>query len=61
MSEGSDIRGRHWWMLHHNDGPDKLATMTEALAEEDYPEFLTATTEASFEEAEDTTRPGEHL
>ena len=35
--------------------------MTEALAEEDKPEVLTTTTEASIEEAEDTKRPSERI
>ena len=35
--------------------------MTEALAEEDEPEVLMTTTEASAEEAEETTRPSECL
>ena len=35
--------------------------MTEASTEEDYPKVSTTITEASAEEAEDTTRPSEHL
>ena len=38
-----------------------MATTTEASAEEDDPEVSTMTTEASIEEAEDTTRLSESL
>ena len=44
-----------------DDGPEELATMTEASAEEDEPEVLATTTEASIEKAEDTTRPSVRL
>ena len=40
---------------------EELVTTTEALAEEDEPVVLTTATEASIEEAEDTTRPSERL
>ena len=38
-----------------------MATTTEASAEEDYPNVLTITIEASIEEAEDTARLSERL
>ena len=38
-----------------------MATTTEASSEEDDPEVSTMTTEASIEEAEDTTRLSERL
>ena len=41
MSEGSDIFGRQRRLLRHDDGPEELATTTEALEEEDGPEVLT--------------------
>ena len=44
-----------------DDGPEKLATMTEALVEEDEPNVKTTTTKASDEEAEETTCPSERL
>ena len=48
-------------MMCRDDGPEELATMTEASAEEDEPEVLATTTEASIEKAEDATRPSERL
>ena len=48
-------------MRRRNDGPEELAKMTELLAEEDYIKDSTTTTEASTEEAEETTRPSECL
>ena len=60
-TEAARIRGRQQRLRHRDEGPDELATMTEASAEEDDPDFSTTTTEASAEEAEDTTRPSEHL
>ena len=50
-TEFSIIQGRKRRLKHRDDGPEELATTTEALAEEDDPEFLTITTEASAEEA----------
>ena len=48
--------------LWHRDGePEELATTMEALEDEDDPKILTMTTEESGEEAENTTRPSEHL
>ena len=61
MSEGSEIRGQQRRLLGYNDGPEELATTTEALVEEDEPEVSTTTTEASIEESEDTTRQSERL
>ena len=37
--------------MRHNDGPEELATTTEASVEEDEPKVLTTTTEASIEKA----------
>ena len=45
--------------MRRDDGPEELATITEASAEEDETEFSTAKMEASIEEAEDTTRQSE--
>ena len=61
MSKGLDIRGQRQWILHRNDGSQELATPTEALAEEDDLAVSKMTTEASIEEAEDTTRLSECL
>ena len=46
MSKGLDIRGRRRRLMRRDDGPEELATMTEASAEEDEPEVSTMTTEA---------------
>ena len=48
--ETARIRGRRRRLRRCDDGPDELATTTEASAEEDEPEVLTTTTEASDEE-----------
>ena len=47
--------------MHRDAEPEKLATTSEALAEEDELKVSTTATEASIEEAEDTTRPSERL
>ena len=61
MSKRSEIRGRQQRLLRCNDGPEELATTTEASVEEDEPEILTTTTEASIEKVEDTMPPSERL
>ena len=61
MSEGSDIWEPQRRLLRRDDGPEELATTTEALAEVDEPEVLTTITDASIEEAEDTTLLSERL
>ena len=47
--------------MDNNDRPEELATMMEALAEEDDPKDLMTMTEASAEEAEEMTGPSERL
>ena len=61
MSKGLDIQGRQWRLLHRDDGPEELATTTEASAEEDELEVLMTTTDLSIEEAEDTKHLSERL
>ena len=61
MFKVSDIRGQRRWLLHRDEGPYEMATTTEASAEEYKSEVSTMTTEASIEEAEDTTRLSEYL
>ena len=61
MSKVSEIQGRRRMLLRCNDGPYELATTTDASSEEDKPEVSTKTTEASIEEAEDTTHLSESL
>ena len=61
MPEGLEILGQQRRLLHCNNGPQELATATEALAEENDTEVSMMTTEASIEEAEDTTRLSERL
>ena len=62
-SEGSEIttkamriRGRRQRLRRLGDGPEELATMKEASAEKDKPNYSTTKKEASEEEAEETTR-----
>ena len=59
--EAARIRGRRRRLQSRDDGLDKLATTTEASAEEYEPEVSTTTMEASKEEAEERTRPSESL
>ena len=61
MSEGLDIWGRRRRLQRCDDGPEELATTTEASAEEDDPEVSTMTTYASDEELEETKSPSELL
>ena len=61
MSEGSEIWGRRRRLRRRNDRPEELATNMEASSEEDYTKVFTTTTEASIEEAENTTRLSERL
>ena len=61
MSEVSEIRGRRRRLLRRNGRLEGLATTMEAWEEEDEPEVSTTTTEASIEEAEDTTCLSEHF
>ena len=49
--EATKIRGRRQRLRRHGDGPNELATTTEASEEEDDPEVLTTTTDISAEEA----------
>ena len=44
------VQGQPWRPWRRNDGTEKFATNTEALAEEDDPKVSTTTTEASDEE-----------
>ena len=55
------VQGQQYRLRRCDDGPEELATMPEALAEEDEPEVSTTTTEASDEEAEESMRPSEYL
>ena len=55
------IKGRRPRLRRCNDWTAELATTTKELAEEDEPEVLTTTMEASDEEAKYKTRPSEHL
>ena len=55
------VQGQQRRLWRRDDGPEELATTTEASSEEDDPEVLTTTTEASSEESEETTRPSERL
>ena len=48
-------------LLRRDGRPEKLATMTGVLAEEDDPEASTTTTQVSIEEAEDTARSSGRL
>ena len=61
MSKGLEIQGRLWRLRRRNDGPEELATTTEASTEEDKPKVSTTIMEASDEKAEETTRPSERL
>ena len=58
-AEAANIWGQQQRLRRCDDGPEKLATMAEALTEEDETEESTAKTEASEEEGEETTRPSE--
>ena len=49
MSEGSDIWGKLRRLQRCNDGSEKLTTTPEALAEENEPEVLMMTMDASSE------------
>ena len=55
-TEASRIQGRQQRPRHRDDGPEELATTTEASAEEDEPGVSTTRTEAPAEEVEETTR-----
>ena len=55
------IQGQQRRLWRCDNRPEELATTMEDLAEENDPEVLTATTQASAEEAEETTRPSECL
>ena len=55
------IRGQQRRLQSRNDGPEELATTTEASIEKDNPEDSTTTAEALAEEAEETTRLRERL
>ena len=61
VSEGSEIRGQRWRLLRRNDGPEELSTTTDALADEDEPEFSTTTMDASIEKAKYTMRLSERI
>ena len=61
MSEGLEIQGQRRRLLCRNGGPEELATTTEVSEEEYKTKVSTKTTEASIEEAEDTTHPSERL
>ena len=60
-TEAARIWGQRQRLRRRDDGPDELATTTEASSEEYAPEELTTTTEASEEEAEETTRLNKRL
>ena len=60
-TEASINWGQQQRLRRLDDGPEKLATMAEALIEEDEPDVSTTTTKASDEEAEETTCPSERL
>ena len=59
--EAANIWGQRRRLRRRDDGPDKLATTTEASVEEDEPKVLMTTTEALAEEAEEKMRPSERL
>ena len=61
VSKGLEIWGQQRRLLRRDDGPQELATTTEASEEEDETKVLTTTTEASIEEAEDITRLSERF
>ena len=61
MSKVSEVQGQLRRLRSRDDRPEELKTTAEALAEEYEPEVSTKTTEASAEEAEETTRPSERL
>ena len=48
--EAKRIWGQRQRIRRHDDGPEELATTTEASSEKDEPEDLTTTTEALSEE-----------
>ena len=55
------IWGQQLSLRRRDDGPELLATSTEALAEEDEPKDSTTKKDALGEEAEETKRPSERL
>ena len=55
------IPGRRQRLRRHDDRPEELATTMEASEDKNEFEELTMTTEASAEEAEETTRLRERL
>ena len=59
--EAEIIRVKRRRIRRREDRTEELATMTEVFAEEDEPEDSTRTTDASVEEAEETTCPIEHI
>ena len=59
--EAANIWGQQRRLQRRDDGPDKLATTTEASAEEDALKVLMTKTEVLEEEAEEKMRPSERL
>ena len=60
-TETAKIRGQQRRLWRRDNKPEELAKSAEALAEEYEPKDWMAMTEASVEEAEETTRPSERL
>ena len=60
-AEAASIWGRRQMLQRRDDRTEKLATTTEASAEEDEPGVLTTTMYASVEEAEETKCMSERL
>ena len=61
MTQVARGQGQRLRLPRCNDGTEELEKKMEASAEEDDPEDSTMTTEASAEEAEETTRLSERL
>ena len=59
--EAARIQGQRRRLFRCNYGPEELATMTNALVEEDEPKGLTTTKEALAGEEEEMKRGSEHL